>query len=50
MSESSWPETILVPTDFSPVAERALGFASDFARHIGSARLILANAFALPLE
>ncbi len=42
--------TILVPTDFSPTAERALALAEGLARAAGPAQLVLANAYAVPLE
>ena len=42
--------TILVPTDFSPTAERALALAEELARAAGPAQLVLVNAYAVPLE
>ena len=42
--------TILVPTDFSRTAERALVLAEELARAVGPARLVLVNAYAVPLE
>ena len=41
---------ILVPTDFSPTAERALMLAEQLARAAGPTRLLLVNAYAVPLE
>ena len=43
-------ETILVPTDFSPTAEQALGLAENLARSAGPARILIVNAYAVPLE
>jgi nucleotide-binding universal stress UspA family protein len=40
-------KTILVPTDFSPSAERALDFAVNIAKRT-NAKIILANAYYIP--
>lgn len=41
-------KTILVPTDFSPIAENAMWFAADMARHI-KAGLLLLNVYQVPV-
>jgi nucleotide-binding universal stress UspA family protein len=41
-------ETILVPTDFSPAAKNAAGYAVELAKFF-DAKLILVNAFAVPI-
>jgi nucleotide-binding universal stress UspA family protein len=41
-------KTILVPTDFSPVAENAMRFAADMAQHIKAAVLLL-HVYQLPV-
>jgi len=50
MSEALRFETIVVPTDFSPAAEKALELAAQLARQAGPAKLLLVNAYAVPLE
>ncbi len=50
MSDELRFATILVPTDFSPTAERALELASVLARAAGPAHLILVHAHFVPLE
>jgi nucleotide-binding universal stress UspA family protein len=42
--------TIVVPTDFSKSAERALGLARDLAQDAGPAHLILTHAVFVPIE
>src|SRR5882672_3117455 len=41
-------KTILVPTDFSPIAENAMRFAADMAQHIKAAVLLL-HVYQLPV-
>ncbi len=41
-------KTILVPTDFSPIAENAMWFAADMAKHI-DASLLLLHVYQLPV-
>lgn len=50
MTEATRFETILVPHDFSPTADRALEVAKTLARAAGPARLVLAHAHFVPLE
>ncbi len=50
MSEALRFETIVAPTDFSPAAERALELAAQLARQAGPAKILLVNAYAVPLE
>src|ERR1051326_8639796 len=41
--------TILVPTDFSPTAKNAAIYAAKFAQHMGYHRIVLYNAYQLPV-
>lgn len=41
-------KTILVPTDFSPIAENALWFAADMAKHINGCLLLL-HVYQVPI-
>jgi len=41
-------KTIIVPTDFSPVAENAMWFATDMARHI-NASILLLHVYQVPV-
>jgi len=50
MSDRARFPTILVPTDFSPTARRALDFARDLARAAGPSRIVLVHAHFVPLE
>ena len=50
MTEPMRLQTILVPMDFSPTAERALRTARDLALTAGPAHVILAHAAYLPPE
>ena len=50
MSDGAHFPTILVPTDFSPTARRALDFARDLARATGPSRIVLVHAHFVPLE
>lgn len=50
MTEPLRFRTILVPTDFSEPANRALALARAFARQAGPAHLILVYAYFLPAE
>ncbi len=50
MSEALRFETIVVPTDFSSAAEKALELAAQLARQAGPAKILLVNAYAVPLE
>ena len=43
-------ETILVPHDFSPTADRALELAKALARAAGPAKIVLVHAHFVPLE
>jgi Universal stress protein family. len=42
-------KTIIVPTDFSPVAANALKYAIDMANDIG-AQIILLNTYQVPVS
>ncbi len=44
------PEVVVVPTDFSPTARRALKLAEQIAAAMGPSRLILAHAYYVPVE
>ena len=50
MTEPVRLQTIVVPTDFSASAGRALGLARDLARDAGPAHLILTHAVFVPVE
>jgi nucleotide-binding universal stress UspA family protein len=50
MTEPQRFQTIVVPMDFSPPAERALALARQLAQAAGPAQLLLVNAYAVPLE
>ena len=50
MASAALFPTILVPTDFSPTARRALDFARDLARAAGPSRIVLVHAHFVPLE
>lgn len=50
MTEPVRLRTIVVPTDFSKSAERALGLARDLAQDAGPAHLILTHAVFVPIE
>lgn len=50
MSEATRLHTIVVPTDFSDPAERALALARELAQKAGPAHLILTHAVFVPVE
>ena len=50
MTEPFRFKTILVPTDFSETADRALGVATELARASGTAELLLVHANFMPRE
>jgi nucleotide-binding universal stress UspA family protein len=41
--------TILVPTDFSATAHNSGRYAAEMARHLGARRIVLYNAYSIPL-
>ncbi len=41
--------TILVPTDFSATAHNSGRYAAELARHLGARRIVLYNAYSMPL-
>ena len=50
VTEARWFETILVATDFSPTADRALEAARELVLAAGSGEIVLAHAKFVPRE
>lgn len=42
-------KTLLVPTDFSATAKNSATYAAHLAKHIGASRIVLYNAYSMPL-